>query len=212
MPKSFHVQLTEGRQEFFNQITTHAHAGKFPSPQILNVFHPGLEVDGALQTTCFSENLLGEGIFRVEARRGRESPAKRRESADHEPTKSRNGRLSWRSAVGSPRGNVGSTPSASHSGEDGEGHFRGRKVFNVLGKVLDGCNHRFKERLIPCRQILALRPSRVKKVKKNNNRQLTLTDDYGTQVIVQDSQQEVEIFTLQLSQLNLVIGTRGRIG
>lgn len=41
---------------------------------------------------------------------------------------------------------------------------------------------------------------------------LTFTDDDSTQVIVQNGQQEVQVFPFQLGQLNLIIRARCGIG
>ncbi len=59
LPEPFHVQLAECRQKLFNQVAAQAHAGQLLSPQIFNIFHSGLEVDCALQSTRLSKNVLG---------------------------------------------------------------------------------------------------------------------------------------------------------
>jgi len=148
LPEPFHVQLAECGQKLFNQVGAHAHAGQLLSPQIFNIFHSGLEVDCALQPTRLSKNLLGKCIFGVERRGGRESPAQGREAADHESAKSRECRLGGRGAISGSRGNVWSAPGTTHSGKNREGHLGRRKVVNVLGKVLNGGDDSFKQRLV----------------------------------------------------------------
>lgn len=148
LPEPFHVQLAECRQKLFNQVAAHAHAWQLLSPQIFNIFHSGLEIDCALQSTRLSKNLLGKCIFRVEGRGGRKSPAQGREAADHESAKSRKCCLGGRGAISGSRGNIGSAPGTTHPGKNREGHLGRRKVVNVLGKVLNGGDDSFEQRLV----------------------------------------------------------------
>jgi hypothetical protein len=56
--------------------------------------------------------------------------------------------LSGCDAIGRSGSNIGSAPGATHPGKHGESHLGGRKVVNVLGKVLDGGNDAFEYGLV----------------------------------------------------------------
>lgn len=84
LPKGFEVGIAQNAQIFLNPAAIHAH-----SPQ-LHVSQPGqvlltrLGVDGFLQVGRFPQNEPRLRIFRVEVGIGRECPAQRGETRDHE--------------------------------------------------------------------------------------------------------------------------------
>ena len=110
LTESLHVQLAKGRQEFFNQIATHAHSREFLVTKVVRIFHACLGENRALEATCLGKDLLSLRVFGVEGWVGGECPAQGREAADHESTKARECSLGGLGPIGSARDNIGSSP------------------------------------------------------------------------------------------------------
>src|SRR3954452_15334822 len=114
LPEPFHVRLAQCIQKLLDEGSAHAHSGQFLTPQVFCILHACFAIDGALETTCLSKDLLGLCILRVEGRSGRARPAERRETSDHESTKAGECDCSRCCAVGRGRGDVWSAPGACH--------------------------------------------------------------------------------------------------